>query len=93
MDTDTDTIMSTILHWVALGFCCRVAVTGMSSVKKDKTQAGEGKGHFASPVMVGGGLDNYCVQTRQLFLHTSASSGVMKALLLDRNRQLSCNPK
>ena len=28
-----------------------------------------------------------------LFLRTSGSSGVLKALLLERNRQLSCNPK
>ena len=26
-------------------------------------------------------------------LRTSGSSGVLKALLLERNRQLSCNPK
>ena len=28
-----------------------------------------------------------------LFLRTSGSSGVLKALLLEKNRQLSCNPK
>ena len=33
------------------------------------------------------------MQTRPLFLLISGSSGVLKAFLLERNRQLSCNPK
>ena len=37
-----------------------------------------------------GGLNAYCMQTRPLFLRTSGSSGVPKALLLERNGQLSC---
>ena len=40
-----------------------------------------------------GGLNAYCIQTRPLFLRTSGSSGVPKALFLERNGQLSCNPK
>ena len=40
-----------------------------------------------------GGLNAYCMQTRPLFLRTSGSSGVLKAFLLERNAQLSCNPK
>ena len=39
-----------------------------------------------------GGLNACCMQTRPLFLRTSGSSGVLKALLLERNGQLSCNP-
>ena len=34
-----------------------------------------------------------CAGIRPLFLRTSGSSGVLKALLLERNGQLSCNPK
>ena len=33
------------------------------------------------------------MQTRPLFLRISGSSGVLKALLLESNEQLSCNPK
>ena len=33
------------------------------------------------------------MQPRPLFLRTSGSSGVPKALLLEGNGQLSCNPK
>ena len=33
------------------------------------------------------------LQTGPLFLRISGSSGVLKAFLLERNRQLSCNPK
>ena len=40
-----------------------------------------------------GGLNAYCMRIWPLFLRTSGSSGVLKALLLERNRQLSCNPK
>ena len=40
-----------------------------------------------------GGLNAYCMRIWPLFLRTSGSSGVLKALLLKRNRQLSCNPK
>ena len=40
-----------------------------------------------------GGLNAYCMHIRPLFLRTSGSSGVLKALLLERNGQLSCNPK
>ena len=50
---------------------------------------------FAGPV-VGffcSGLNAYCMQTGPLFLRISGSSGVLKAFLLERNRQLSCNPK
>ena len=39
------------------------------------------------------GLNAYCMQTRPLFLRTSGSSGVPKALLLAWNGQISCNPK
>ena len=39
------------------------------------------------------GLNAYCMQTGPLFLRISGSSGVLKAFLLERNRQLSCNPK
>ena len=42
---------------------------------------------------LGGGLNAYCMHIRPLFLRTSGSSGVLKALLLERNGQLSCNPK
>ena len=54
-----------------------------------------GSKRFASPIMgiICGGLNAYCMQTRPLFLRTSGSSGVPKALLLERNGQLSCNPK
>ena len=50
---------------------------------------------FASPNMgiFCGGMNADCMQTRPLFLRISGSSGVLKALLLERNRQLSCNPK
>ena len=50
---------------------------------------------FASPIMgiFCGGLNAYCMRIWPLFLRTSGSSGVLKALLLERNRQLSCNPK
>ena len=50
---------------------------------------------FARPIMgiFCGGLNAYCMQTRPLFLRTSGSSGVLKAFLLERNGQLSCNPK
>ena len=33
------------------------------------------------------------MRVRLLFLHTSGSSGVLKALVLERNEQLSCNPQ
>ena len=50
---------------------------------------------FASPIMrnICGGLNAYCMQTRPLFLRISGSSGILKAVLLERNGQLSCNPK
>ena len=50
---------------------------------------------FAGPVIgiFCSGLNAYCMQTRPLFLRISGSSGVLKAFLLERNRQLSCNPK
>ena len=50
---------------------------------------------FASPIkgIFCGGLNAYCMHIRLLFLRTSGSSGVLKALLLERNGQLSCNPK
>ena len=49
---------------------------------------------FASPDMGIFAVDNaYCMQTRPLFLRISVLSGVLKALLLERNRQLSCNPQ
>ena len=50
---------------------------------------------LASPIkgIFCGGLNAYCMQSRPLFLRTSGSSGVLKALLLERNGQLSCNPK
>ena len=50
---------------------------------------------FASPIegIFCGGLNAYCMHIRPLFLRTSGSSGVLKALLLERNGQLSCNPK
>ena len=50
---------------------------------------------FACPI-VGifcGGLNAYCMHIRPLLLRTSGSSGVLKALLLERNGQLSCNPQ
>ena len=50
---------------------------------------------FACPI-VGifcGGLNAYCMHIRPLLLRTSGSSGVLKALLLEWNGQLSCNPK
>ena len=37
--------------------------------------------------------ERLCMQTRPLFLRTSGWSGVLKALLLERNGQVSCNPK
>ena len=40
-----------------------------------------------------GGLNAYCMQTGPLFLRTSGSSGVLKALLHERNGQLYGNPK
>ena len=54
-----------------------------------------GSERFASPIMgiFCGGLNAYCMRIWPLFLRTSGSSGVLKALLLERNRQLSCNPK
>ena len=54
-----------------------------------------GSKRFASPIMgiFCGGLNAYCMRIWPLFLRTSGSSGVLKALLLERNRQLSCNPK
>ena len=50
---------------------------------------------FASPIegIFCGGLNAYCMHIRPLFLRTSGSSGVLKALLLERNGHLSCNPK
>ena len=50
---------------------------------------------FASPIkgIFCGGLNAYCMHIRPLFLRTSGSSGVLKALLLERHGQLSCNPK
>ena len=50
---------------------------------------------FAGPVIgiFCSGLNAYCMQTGPLFLRISGSSGVLKAVLLERNRQLSCNPK
>ena len=50
---------------------------------------------FASPIegIFCGGLNAYCMHIRPLFLRTSGSSGVLKALSLERNGQLSCNPK
>ena len=50
---------------------------------------------FASPIkgIFCGGLNAYCMHIRPLFLRTSGSSGVLKALLLERNGQLSCNPQ
>ena len=50
---------------------------------------------FASPIegIFCGGLNAYCMHIRPLFLRTSGSSGVLQALLLERNGQLSCNPK
>ena len=50
---------------------------------------------FASPIkgIFCGGLNAYCMHIKPLFLRTSGSSGVLKALLLERNGQLSCNPK
>ena len=50
---------------------------------------------FAGPVIgiFCSGLNAYCMQTGPLFLRISGSSGVLKAFLLERNRQLSCNPK
>ena len=54
-----------------------------------------GSERFASPIMgiFCGGLNAYCMRIWPLFLRTSGSSGVLKAFLLERNRQLSCNPK
>ena len=54
-----------------------------------------GSERFASPIMgiFCGGLNAYCMRIWPLFLRTSGSSGVLKALLLERNRQLSCNQK
>ena len=54
-----------------------------------------GSERFASPIMeiFCGGLNAYCMRIWPLFLRTSGSFGVLKALLLERNRQLSCNPK
>ena len=54
-----------------------------------------GSERFASPIMgiFCGGLNAYCMRIWPLFLRTSGSSGVLMALLLERNRQLSCNPK
>ena len=54
-----------------------------------------GSERFASPIegIFCGGLNAYCMHIRPLFLRTSGSSGVLKALLLERNGQLSCNPK
>ena len=54
-----------------------------------------GSERFASPIMgiFCSGLNAYCMRIWPLFLRTSGSSGVLKALLLERNRQLSCNPK
>ena len=50
---------------------------------------------FAGPVIgiFCTGLNAYCMQTGPLFLRISGSSDVLKAFLLERNRQLSCNPK
>ena len=50
---------------------------------------------FAGPVIgiFCSGLNAYCMQTGPLFLRISGSSGVLKVFLLERNRQLSCNPK
>ena len=50
---------------------------------------------LASPTMgiICGGLNAYCMQTRPLFLRTSGSSGVPKALLLERNGQLTQKTK
>ena len=47
---------------------------------------------FASPIegIFCGGLNAYCMHIRPLFLRTSGSSGVLRALLLERNGQLSC---
>ena len=49
-----------------------------------------GSERFASPIMgiFCGGLNAYCMRIWPLFLRTSGSSGVLKALLLERNRQL-----
>ena len=54
-----------------------------------------GSARFASPIMgiFCGGLNAYCMRIWPLFLRTSGSSGVLKALLLEGNRQLCCNPK
>ena len=54
-----------------------------------------GSERFASPIMgiFCGGLNAYCMRIWPLFLRISGSSGVLKAFLLERNRQLSCNPK
>ena len=50
---------------------------------------------FASPIegIFCGGLNAYCMHIRPLFLRTSGSSGVLEALLLERNGRLSCNPQ
>ena len=42
---------------------------------------------FASPIegIFCGGLNAYCMHIRPLFLRTSGSSGVLKAVLLERN--------
>ena len=45
---------------------------------------------FASPIMgiICGGLNDSCMQTQPLFLRTSGSSGVLKALLLDNDKAM-----
>ena len=50
---------------------------------------------FACPIMqvFCGGLNAYCMHITPLFLRTSGSSGVLRVFLLERNGQLSCNPK
>ena len=75
-----------VMTWVPV--CCRKESTSIGSPCTKKYNS-------ASPIMgiICNGLNACCMQTRPLFLRTSGSSGVLKALLLERNGQLSFNPQ
>ena len=66
---------------------CGCGTTNVETSPESQLFAGPVIGIFCS------GLNAYCMQTGPLFLRISGSSGVLKAFLLERNRQLSCNPK
>ena len=80
-------------HHISLRLLSLHSCNEYLSLPKTKKKKKKSK-RFASPYMgiICSGLNAYCMQPRPLFLRTSGSSGVPKALLLEGNGQLSCNP-